>query len=116
MSKTLLVSLGGVGAAFLGALCCAGPILFVTLGIGAGLGGTFEPLRPWFGAVMVGLFALAFYSVYGRRTASDTGLSGMKGGACAVPRNRTRERSILWTALAIALVFWTFPTWSVWLV
>jgi mercuric ion transport protein len=126
MSRTALwAGVGGVSAAFLGSLCCAGPLLFVTLGVGAGLASAFEPLRPVFGVVMLGLFGLAFYSVYGRRTArnvvgqrdASTAAECVRdtcatGAAYATPRNRTREQVILWVAVSLALVLWTFPTWS----
>ena len=123
MSRTTFwAGAGGVTAAFLGSLCCAGPLLFVTLGVGAGLASTFEPLRPLFAVLMFGLFGLAFYSVYGRRARparvgrSDSSSAGGTATACAVPRNRGRERLILWLAALLALVLWTFPTWSRWLV
>jgi mercuric ion transport protein len=120
---TLWAGMAGVGAAFLGSLCCAGPLLFVTLGVGAGLASTFEPLRPVLGAVMLGLFGLAFYSVYGRHGAPravgrSEASSAVDGEACAAgaarmtPRNRAREVGMLWVAAVIALVLWTFPTWS----
>ena len=113
MRKTLVAGIGGVAAAFLSALCCAGPLIFVMFGVGAGLAATFEPLRPIFGVVMIGAFALGFKAVYGRRSAPTT--EG-NGAACAMPRSRTREMAILWGALIVALILWTFPTWSVWLV
>ena len=130
MSRTTLwAGAGGVTAAFLGSLCCAGPLLFVTLGVGAGLASTFEPLRPVFAVLMIGMFGRAFYSVYGRRARPakvDQGDSSIAGGtagdtgvaetACTVPRDRGRERAILWLAALLALVLWTFPTWSRWLV
>jgi mercuric ion transport protein len=120
---TLWAGMGGVAAAFLGSLCCVGPLLFVTLGVGAGLASTFEPLRPVFTGVMLGLFGLAFYSVYGRRGAGRAvGRSeasfAVESEACAAgaasmtPRKRAREIGMLWVAAVIALVLWTFPTWS----
>ena len=112
MRNALVAGLGGIAAAFLGALCCVGPLLFVAFGIGAGLAGTMEPLRPLFGGVMVAAFALGFYSVHGRKTTPPAGADG----TCSVTRSRTRDRLILWAALLIAIVLWTFPTWSVWLV
>jgi mercuric ion transport protein len=131
MRKTVLAGAGGVLAASLGSLCCMGPLLFVTLGVGAGLASTFEPLRPLFAVAMLGLFAIAFYTVYGRRVAPETlGQSGAStdggrvseacatgadcaaGEACAVPRDRRREKVILWSAALLALVLWTLPTWS----
>ncbi len=89
----------------------------MTLGVGAGLASTFEPLRPLFGVLMVGLFGLGFYTVYGsRRTTADAteALEGecASGTACAVPRSRSRDKALLWGAVALALVLWTFPTWS----
>jgi mercuric ion transport protein len=128
MSRTTLwAGAGGVSAAFLASLCCMGPLLFVTLGVGAGLATTFEPLRPVFDVVMVALFGLAFYSVYGRRpvgvavASSGSGTSSQSVGtgptdACMVPRNRRRDKVILWLTAVLALVLWTFPTWSKWLI
>jgi mercuric ion transport protein len=129
MSRTTLwAGAGGVSAAFLASLCCMGPLLFVTLGVGAGLATTFEPLRPVFDVVMVALFGLAFYSVYGRRpervavASSGPGTRGQSVGTgatdavCGVPRDRRRDKVVLWLAAVLALVLWSFPTWSKWLV
>jgi mercuric ion transport protein len=130
MSRTTLwAGAGGVTAAFFCSLCCMGPLLFVTLGVGAGLATTFEPLRPVFEVVMVALFGLAFYSVYGRRagraavassgpaTIGDgVGTTDAADAACGVPRNQRRDKVILWLAAVLGLVLWTFPTWSKWLV
>ncbi|HEX7039959.1 MAG TPA: mercuric transporter MerT family protein [Trueperaceae bacterium] len=112
--RGLWASLGAVGAAFLGALCCVGPLLFVAFGVGAGLASTFEPLRPVFGILMVLGLGTGFYTVYGRRRLAEAQCE--PGEVCSVPRSRRRDRVILWTATALALVFWTFPTWSTWLV
>lgn len=110
----ILASLGAVGAAALASLCCIGPLLFVTLGVGAGLASTFEPLRPLFTALTVALLGAGFYVVYGRRPAVASPAAVVCGpdGSCAVPRNRRRERALLWTATLIALVLLTFPQWS----
>lgn len=121
MRRAVVTSVGGVTAAFIGSLCCAGPLLFVTLGVGAGLASTFGPLRPLFGAAMVGFFGFGFYRVYGSRSADvsapaaspeDDQTRVTVGGACELPRRRKREAVMLWTAAGIALVLWTFPTWS----
>ena len=50
MRKALLAGIAAVAAALLGSLCCVGPLVFVALGVGAGLASTFEPLRPVFAA------------------------------------------------------------------
>lgn len=119
MRRSLLTSLGGVTAAFFGSLCCAGPLLFVTLGVGAGLASTFEPLRPLFGAAMLAFFAFGFHRVYARRRAEARALApaardhaSARGATCELPRRRDRDVLVLWTAAVLALVLWTFPTWS----
>jgi mercuric ion transport protein len=125
MRKAVLTGAGGVVAAFLASLCCVGPLLFVSLGVGAGLASTFEPLRPIFGVLMVALLAAGFWAVYGRRIARPpvpNGLSSgardstsLVAGACTTPVRRGRDVAILWSATALALILWTFPTWSLWL-
>lgn len=126
--RGLAAAVGAVGAAFLASLCCVGPLLFVTLGLGAGLASTFEPLRPVFTGLTLVLLAVGFYVVYGRRSsaaggAADAALDGCASdssaptggaaaGACAVPRNRSRDKVLLWLATVLALVFLTFPQWS----
>ncbi len=105
-------SVAAVGAAFLASLCCIGPVLFVTLGVGAGLASRFEPLRPVFAVLAVGLLALGFYTVYGRRPAGDAGATCDVDDGCAAARNRTRDTVLLWGAALIALIVLTFSQWS----
>lgn len=112
--RGLLASLGAVSAAFLASLCCIGPVLFVTLGVGAGLASTFEPLRPLFTTLTVALLAVGFYVVYGKRSAAaaTTDAACSPDGSCAVPRSRTRDKLLLWAATLVALTLLTFPQWS----
>jgi mercuric ion transport protein len=114
--RGVLASIAAIGAAFLASLCCVGPILFVTLGVGAGLASQFEPLRPVFIVLTMGLLALGFYSVYGRGSAVDSGASCSVESSCAAPRNRTRDKVILWIATAVVLIVLTFPQWSMLLI
>ena len=91
----------------------------MTLGVGAGLASTFEPLRPVFTFLAVALLAVGFYVVYGKRLAAAEGAPGAAcapDGTCAVPRSRARDKVLLWIAAVVALVFLTFPQWSVILV
>src|SRR5688500_18447153 len=97
--RGLAAAAGAIGAAFLASLCCVGPLVFVTLGVGAGLASTFEPLRPVFTFLTVALLAVGFYVVYGKKPAVADAASGTATGAacapdgtCAVPRNRTRDK------------------------
>lgn len=115
--RGLFASLGAVGAAFLAALCCVGPLLFVTLGVGAGLASTFEPLRPVFTVATVALLAVGFYAVYGKRPSAPTPDAACgPGEACVIPRSRTRDRVLLWVATVVALLLLTFPQWSLLLI
>ena len=110
-----VASAGAVVAAFLASLCCVGPLVFVSLGVGAGLASRFEPLRPLFTILTLGLLALGFYTVYGTGLSTggqqDAATCG-PDGECTAPRNRTREKVLLWVATLIALVVLTFPQWS----
>jgi mercuric ion transport protein len=116
-SKGWLASLGAVFAAFGASLCCVGPLLFVTFGVGAGLASTFEPLRPLFTALTVLGLGIGFYTVYGRKPkAQAADACCAPGDACAVPRSRAREKVILWTATVLAVVLWSFNYWSTLLV
>lgn len=105
----LLALLGAVGAAFAASLCCIGPILFVTVGVGAGLGSSFAPLRPILTLLAVAALGIGFYMVYGR-TAPPVDCASR--GACAVPGNRRRNKVILWVATVLAAVLWSFNYWS----
>ena len=109
-------SLGAIVAAFLASLCCMGPVLFVTIGVGAGLARQFEPFRPVFTILTVALMAAGFYSVYGRRGAAAPDASCSADDVCRTPAaNRTRDKIVLWTATLIAVVLLTFPQWSIWI-
>ena len=98
-----LASIAAIGAAFLASRCCIGPMLFVTLGVGAGLASQ-------------RLLSLGFYSVSGRPPGVDSGASCSVESACAAPRSRTRDKVILWIAAAVVLIVLTFPQWSMLLI
>lgn len=114
--RGLAASFAAVGAALLASLCCMGPILFVTLGVGAGLASRFEPLRPVFTVLTVGLIAVGFYTVYGRRPREKTHVSCDVDGVCTATRSRMRDKVLLWVATVVALLLLTFPQWSTLLV
>ena len=110
MIKTALTAVGAVGAAVGSALCCAGPLVAVTLGVsGAGLSSMFEPFRPYFlGATGLFLFG-GFYLVdREEKRACDP------DKLCADPKVRRGTKTMLWIATAIAAVAATYPTWSEW--
>lgn len=108
MGKTLLAAVGAVTAAVGSALCCAGPLIAVALGVsGAGLAATFEPLRPYFVASSAVFLGLGFAVV--RREDRHACEPGM---ACASPAVRRRMKRWLVVATVLVLLFATFPWWS----
>lgn len=115
MDRTALLSnLGAIGSAVASALCCVGPILYVALGVGAGLASTFEPLRLWFLGGAVLFLGVGFYGVYVRPPRSCE-----EGGTCETEeearRKRRRQKRMLWLSTGLVILFTTFPTWSTWL-
>jgi mercuric ion transport protein len=110
MWKAIAAAVGAVSAAVGSTLCCAGPLVAVALGAsGAGLAGTFEPLRPYFlGATAVSLGGGFWVLRREERRACQP------GRMCATPWVRRTTRVALWAATALALLLATFPTWSAW--
>ncbi len=107
-SKTTLVAAGAVVAAVGSALCCAGPLVAVALGLsGAGLAATFEPVRPFFVAGSVLALGLGFVVLQREeRKACEP------GSLCASPVARRRMKWALWIATIVAIPLLTFPWWS----
>ena len=105
--KAALPGVGGVFAAAGSALCCAGPVVAVSLGVsGAGLS-AFEPFRPYFlGATAVFLVAGFLMLDREERAACEP------GKACADPTVRRRMKITLWVATILAVALATFPTWQ----
>lgn len=108
--KTGVTATAGVAAALASALCCAGPLIAVALGVsGAGLAATFDPLRPYFLGATAAALIFGFYSLH-----REEKRACVPGTSCADPRTRQRMKRVLWAATVFALVFATFPTWSAW--
>lgn len=103
-----LAAVGSVAAAFASALCCAGPLIAIALGVsGAGLAATFEPLRPYFVAGAVVFLVLGYVAVQREERKACA-----PGKACASPEVRRRMRRWLGGATVLVALFATFPWWS----
>ena len=110
MGKTLVAALAAVGAGAVSALCCLGPLLALAVGVsGAGLATTFEPLRSYFVGAAALLLGLGHYGLYREERKSCE-----PGRVCANPVVLRRMKRLLWAGTAVAVVFMTFPYWSVW--
>src|SRR5438093_9877831 len=107
-TKTVLAATGGVAAAVVSTLCCAGPLVAVAIGLsGAGLAATFEPLRPYFVAATA--LSLGFGFVVLRR---EEQRACQPGTLCASPVARRRMKQALWVATIISIPLLTFSWWS----
>lgn len=105
--KAVLPGAGGVVAAVGSALCCAGPVLAVTLGVsGAGLS-RFEPLRPYFLGATALFLVLGFWLLDREEKAACE-----VGTPCANPVTRRRMKITLWIATGVAVLFATYPSWQ----
>lgn len=111
MVRMVIAAIGGISAAFASALCCAGPLIAVALGVsGAGIASTFEPLRPYLLAGTGVFLGSGFFLLHREeRNACQA------GKPCADPQVRRWMRVTLWIAAAIAAVFATYPSWSGWI-
>lgn len=106
--KAVLAAGGGITAAVGSALCCAGPLVAVLLGLsGAGLAATFDPLRPYLVGATVIFLVLGFLAV---RREERRGCQPDR--PCASPTVCRRMKRLLWVATGIAVLLVAFPWWS----
>lgn len=104
------ISLGPVGAiisALLASLCCVGPFVLVMLGVsGAWIGNlrAFEPYRPLFILITLGLLAAGFYNVYRKPTEVCE-----PGTLCAVPQTKKMGKIVLWSATVFVVFLLILP-------
>jgi mercuric ion transport protein len=105
--KSVMPGVGGIVAAAGSALCCAGPVVAVTLGVsGAGLS-RFEPMRPYFLALTAASLVFGFWLLDREEKAACE-----VGKPCASPVVRKRMKITLWVATGMAVVLATFPSWQ----
>jgi mercuric ion transport protein len=100
---------GGALAAIGASLCCIGPLVLVSLGIGGAWVSwltTFEPARPLFMLATLALFGAAGWKLYRAPEVCDP------GEVCADPRVRTRQRVIFWAMLVVVVPLLAFPWYA----
>ena len=98
-------ALAAVGAS----LCCVGPLVLVTLGIGGGWISSLsqlEPLRPVFIVATLGLLAWAWHKLYRAPEACEP------GELCADPKVRVRQRVIFWIVSVALVLLLSFPYYA----
>jgi mercuric ion transport protein len=115
-NSAAMVSVVALSTALLASVCCIGPLLLVTLGIGVGatgaLAGTTEflkrllPYRPLFVGLTLLLFGASFYMAY-RNSSSAFGTEGV----CTARSAKGANRKWLWVMAALAFVLILAPYW-----
>ncbi len=99
--------LGAVVTALAASVCCFGPLILLTLGVGGAWASrlaVLEPYRPLFIGVTLALLGLSFYRAYGK-----PGASCAADGACAVPKSQRLTRAVLWVMTALVVALLAFP-------
>ena len=100
--------LAGFLAAIGSGLCCAGPFVLLSLGLGGAWVSNLtllEPYRPIFIVAVIIGFAIAGYRIF--RPITDC----KEGTACAIPANRVRQQIIFCFAALIAAISVTSLYW-----
>jgi len=98
---------GTVLAAVGASVCCAGPLILLSVGIGGAWIGNltaFEPYRPWFLAVAAGFLILSYRKIYRPAAAENCA----PGTVCAVPAVRRLYKVLFWSVATLVLLAATF--------
>lgn len=100
---------GGALAAIGASLCCVGPLVLVSLGIGGAWVSSLtalEPIRPVFMLGTVALFGAAGWKLYRAPEVCKP------GEVCADPRVRSRQQTIFWVILILVVPLLAFPWYA----
>ncbi|MHB1845683.1 MAG: mercuric transporter MerT family protein [Deltaproteobacteria bacterium] len=102
---------GAILSAFLASACCLGPLVFALLGLGsAGLLMKFEPYRPYFMVLTLGMLGVGFYFTYRKPRVAEAGAAASTPDCdCEHPKSNKLGRILLWVATAVVLGFLLFP-------
>lgn len=98
--------IGGTVAAIVASVCCVGPLVLVTLGVGGSWVAQltqFEAVRPIFIGLTLIFLGLAFHRLYTSPQVCEPGAS------CADPRTLKRQRSVFWAVGALLLALIALP-------
>ena len=88
--------------AFFGS-CCALPLLLLGLTGTAGFATVLVPYQKYFIAVTIILLAVAFYSVYGRKTVT------CEDSKLCSPKSQRVTKILLWVSTGLVLIFLIGP-------
>jgi len=100
---------GGTLTAIGASLCCVGPLVLVSVGLGGAWVSSltaFEPVRPIFMLATVALVGAAYWKLYRAPEVCKP------DEACADPRVRSRQRTIFWAMLIVVVPLLAFPWYA----
>ena len=100
---------GGALAAIVASVCCMGPLVLVTLGVGgAWLSNltALEAYRPVFFVLALGFMGFAYRHIFMAAAALQ---ACEPGTLCAVPATNRLYKALFWVVSALVLVALTFP-------
>jgi mercuric ion transport protein len=97
----------GTALAAIGAsICCVGPLLLLSLGIGGAWMSTLtsmESVRPFFILLTLVLVGLGYHKLYVLPDSCEAGT------VCALPEEKHKQRMIYWIGSALILLLLTCP-------
>jgi mercuric ion transport protein len=99
----------GALAALGASACCAGPLIFLLLGVGGGWASRLLALEPYsrvFTGLSILFMGLAFYNLYVRPRACAP------GDACATDTVVRNQRLMFWVVAVPVVLLMTFPLYA----
>ena len=106
---TSWLGIGAVLAAIGASVCCVGPLLLLSLGIGGAWMSTLtsmESIRPFFLILSLFFIALGFRKLYLLPANCEA------GKACAVSEIQNRQRMIFWIGSTLIMMLLAFPWYA----
>ena len=107
--KDKIASLGALMSATLASICCLGPAILISLGVGAGVAAELSKYRPIFLLITAVLLGVAFYLTYRQRQVQCT------DGSCRMVSPGRGAKLFLWVVTFTAIGLIAKPYWSAFL-
>lgn len=106
VTKTTLA--GGALTAIAASVCCLGPLILISLGIGGAWVSNLtllEPFRPLFIGIALLCMVVAYRKIYRATTAKECAPRTL----CALPQTNTAYRVLFWSTSFLVLVALVYP-------
>ncbi len=103
------LGIGAILAAVGASVCCVGPLLLLSLGIGGAWMSTLtsmSSIRPFFIILTIIFIALGFRKLYLIPSRCE------KGETCAISDALHKQRMLFWSGLVLILLLLTFPWYA----